>query len=313
MTIRLNISQSHLLDDSFVNASNYSSIQAALTASKYVYIPAGTYSITGTLTPQLNSVILGQGVGNTILDFEDYNGICLYAPGQQGSLSGFTIKGNSKANSIGLQVDKTHRPYHCSWGEIKIIGFNTGLLIYNDGTGEQGFYGNDFGNIWTESCVNGVIIQATSQIINANLFRMLSAINCTNGVYLENVGGMLIEFLHVESGTLGLNVVKGLNINILDGHLEGLTTNIQVANNPDVMGFRYWGTSDEADSNYIYTTSDNRSDLLSFAGAYYRMGGRWWFDTLEATKTYALTLRSPNGTRYSINVSDVGALLIQAI
>jgi hypothetical protein len=263
----------------------------------------------------LNTQIFGQGVGNTILDFGAYNGVCLYAPGQQSILDSFQIKGSSAAASIGLQIDKTHRPYHCKWGSIKIIGFHTGLFIYNDGGGADGFYDNDFGNVWTESCIHGIVIQATSQIINANLFRTLSAINCTEGVYLENVGGLLIEYLHVENGTTGINVVKGIGINILDGHLEGLTTNIIVADNPDVMGFRYWGISDDADTGYTYVSSDNRSDLLAYSagGVYYRMAGRWWFDTLEATKTYALILRSPGGVRYALNVSDIGALLIQAV
>jgi hypothetical protein len=294
----------------YVNSQNYATVQAALDASKYVYIPAGVHA-TGTLTPQPGASIIGDGVDETVLDFGDHDGVCLYAPAH---IDGLSIRGNRQANSIGVQMDKEHRQT-CHWGRVKIAGMGRGLSLFNDGNGEQGFYDNDWGSVQISDCVNGVVIQATSAIINANIFRRLVITSCVNGLYIENALGLSIEFLRIESGVLGINVVKGGNINILHGWLEGLTKNILVADNPDVMGFRFWGSSDDLDAAYQYTTSDNRSDLLSFnaGGNYYRMAGRWWFDTLEATKTNAIIMRSPDGSRFGLDIDNMGNLIVSKL
>lgn len=287
--------------------------ERAFAASDHVVMPIGTTVISSVLDPSSNSVLKGMGTALTIINASGIVGPAMYAPGQESVLDGFKIVGDNTGGSYGIMTDDGHRPLRATWGSIKIDGFEIGLNITATSAG-NGIFMTNFGRVFINGCTTGLRINSAGVPIkiNANSFIHLAITNCTTGMLLDRVQGLTIGFLLVETGTTGIAVVNGISILIFGGWIEGFVTNIDIADNPDVINFVYMGLSDDVDTNYNYNYSANRSDLLAFSsgGSFYRMGGRWFFDQLERGAGGGFIDR-PNLRGYSIanTVINAGATI----
>jgi len=118
------------------SADDTAAIQAALNASKSVYIPAGTYKITSTLTLTSHMNVFGAGYKATILNgstLANTSAILSYTGGDQfSSISNIGFVGAaSGSNAIGIKVNNG---YYASYTNLQFINMSYGMYLDEAGS-----------------------------------------------------------------------------------------------------------------------------------------------------------------------------------
>jgi hypothetical protein len=270
-------------------------IQAAINASRRVYVPAGTYLVNRTIDPaSVNQWLLGDGVNASGGSVLKWNGAgastILKAPGGASRLDGLRIDGNSIATVSGIVADDTHQPGRAMWGTVDIancpgVGFDLAI------TGAaSGIYYCNFGTMRVQSCGTGVRLKTTTGTtakVNANTWTHLVTLNNVTGLEINLADGNTWLFVDAENNTsVGIDVVAGTANVVWGGWLEGNTTwHLRVANDPAVERFAYFGNCTQ-DNKVSHTYSANRSVLLPSGNSYHSwLGGRWFCEELQMQLT----------------------------
>jgi Pectate lyase superfamily protein len=271
-------------------ASDSSAAFAAAQATGLpVYAPQGTYRLVTTYAPGANGVLIGDGMGRTILKWGGAaSNIVMNAPGGYGYIDGVTIDGNNVAGVSGIVGSAAvagSKPYGCSWGAYEIKNCpGTGLRLTAQAT--KGIFYCDFGFAYLNHCGVGTLLETSDTTIhwcNNNHFSSLKLGSCpTAGLRLDRASGLVVDSIRAEACGTGIDVVSGSDVMISGGWIEACTTGIRLADNPDVLRFWYGGSADQSPNSIA--SSNNRSILLPDGNGHFRLAGRWMVEALQASQ-----------------------------
>jgi len=206
-------------------ADSTTAIQAALTASSMVYIPAGTYKVTSTLTMQSvyqkQSVLIGAGFGFTILNWAGSTSGTMLTNSTRSSLR---IEGLSFVNTVAQGTTSCIvATGGFEYGEIKncrFSGFNAAISM-GTLTGSDSYFNTITENL-IESCGYGVYMLATGSLpCNSNWITRNKFNNVTNGIYVAG-GAITCDFSYNDfEGTTTNGIYAEANdCTFINNHFE---------------------------------------------------------------------------------------------
>ena len=143
------------------------SIQAALTASLRVYIPAGAYLITSTLTLRNNQHIIGSSTLASVLQANTDITVMSATNNSQITLEDFEIFGVGSGTSTKYGLQWINTPY-CVFNRIYVYGFSKGVYFKAGGTAPASSFSNSFNNCVIQA--NAVNIDCESEANSLNLY-----------------------------------------------------------------------------------------------------------------------------------------------
>jgi len=289
----------NILGGGVKSVANYATIAAAfadLSANETLYIPPGTYTVTASLTPPASANIIGAGIEETILSFEDVADVCLYAPGGGGMLDAFSIVGDATpiAGSIGIKADDDHTFYKNRWGKIKVRYMDKGVVLTP--TTYNGFYFSHIDYLAIEECTTyGLQAESlgSSNYVNSNFIGSLMVDNCGTALYIRKAEALTIGHLSIQTCTTGINADTGGPLNIWGGAIEGCTTQFNIGSG--WSGFRYMGEY-AAGETQTFNGSVGVSSIIPYSTAQvntFTLKGQWYFDELRCIKAAASKILNP--------------------
>lgn len=254
-------------------ANDTAAIQAACAAANSIEFPAGTYKITSSIEPGANkhlhfsnATVLSSVAGPAFLIRGNTDGVTFSG--------GLLIDCQNTAGSVGLKIQATTAiaspATTNTFDKLFVRQADIGIHLYSDGN--QGIYYNDFYRVQVQDSTKGIFLEtasggASQREVNANHFGMVTLQRCVDALTLDGTWGNYFDFLEAESNTgVAIKLVDAFSVGINGGWVEGNTTNISIANVPDVYGVYIKASIDSAldsaDTKFIYTPSEDRSIII---------------------------------------------------
>lgn len=195
-------------------ADSTAAIQAAINASPgSVYIPAGTYSVTGLLTCGSNKRIDGDGESASVIQYTG-TGTCItfVSPSgtgvriYNGGMSRLQI--STSTGAIGVDADSLSE---ADFSEVIVNGFSVAGFRLRSSTSGGAVY-NRFYSVKAQSCGTGFDLirdgSGTSSYTNDNVFVACRANICTTGFNISGGNHNVIHASQIEVCTTGVALVE---------------------------------------------------------------------------------------------------------
>lgn len=181
-------------------------IQQALTAHKVVFVPQGTYLITGTITLTADQALYGEGQ-TAIIKAQSNSFVAISIPNARTRVSNLRIEGGS----VGLQyAGGVNECTQNAATDVNIVGADIGIQLDGGNDSAKPCYWNNFDRILVEQPgVHGVhlTLSGAGDTPNANRFHMVrvyskGAGTTGSGFYVED-GSFNNSFVDCEANVNG--------------------------------------------------------------------------------------------------------------
>jgi hypothetical protein len=243
-------------------------IQKALTAYDSVYLPEGTYFITGTITVGERQTLRGAGE-TSVVKCQDNSFNAVEVVADYATLSNFRIEGGN----IGIKLFGRDRPcVQTSVSDITIFQANTGVLLDGHNDTNKPCYWNNFTRVLVaQPSVNGFHLtkSGAGDTPNANKFHACRAYSLgadisNAGFYVEH-GSFNNSFIDCEANVKG--TAQGCFI-IGAGSNKTLLINPYAESNNEVPNIKLeFGSEDTAIYNLL--SASNGAAIYDLSGGNY--------------------------------------------
>ena len=229
--------------DSDCTAAFQQAADVAAASGGVMFIPAGTWTVTGTVTFQAGVTVRGAGAGATTVNHTGNNPCFDFDLGGSytvtNGVEGIRITGNSGAAGVGLQVSDT-------WGfrirNVTISGYTNGvgLKLYNRSHWTEG---TEATGLWIRNCGTGIsFMRSQAADGNTDSFGYTRLLNVGINVPAGGTG----IFFGDDAEHDATNYIYNCEIH----------ANIWLATNAVAMEF---SSNSTGDGNHLHVTGENES------------------------------------------------------
>lgn len=184
--------------------SSQAAFVAAFASGNAIYIPRGTYLVTGNLVLPYGKAMFGDGVGISVIrcDTSSFSGVCLTVNGRS-RIHDFTVTAVNKPNPLtatGIYFTDTDSIYnftgHSSATNIHVNGFNVGIQVNNFFDLKFELIESFENNRGFEISPNYSPSQDSGYYTTITLFKCYIAFNTLEGFYASStINGRVLHFI----------------------------------------------------------------------------------------------------------------------
>ena len=220
--------------------SSQAAFVAAFATGNAIYVPRGTYLVTGNLLLPYGKAMFGDGVGISVIrcDTSAFSGVCLTVNGRS-RIHDFTVTAINKPNPLtatGIYFTDTDSIYnftgHSSATNIHVNGFNVGIQVNNFFDLKFELIESFENNRGFEVLPNYSPSQDSGYYTTITLLKCYIASNTLEGFYASStINGRVLHFIdsvfefncsNVSVATAEVSITRCFQVNFTSCYAEGL-------------------------------------------------------------------------------------------
>ena len=220
--------------------SSQAAFVAAFASGNAIYVPRGTFLVTGNLALPYGKAMFGDGIGISVIrcDTSAFSGVCLTVNGRS-RIHDFTVTAINKPNPLtatGIYFTDTDSIYnftgHSSATNIHVNGFNVGIQVNNFFDLKFELIESFENNRGFEVSPNYTPAQDSGYYTTITLLKCYIAFNSLEGFYASStINGRVLHFIDTvfefncsnpSVATAEVSITRCFQVNFTSCYAEGL-------------------------------------------------------------------------------------------